>query len=85
MGFGGPTGALVATVVSFRGLVALQGGLVALKEGFGGHCGVLMGFGGPTGGGLVATGMSLWGLVALEGSLVTPKHLWGPLWCPYRI
>ena len=32
------------------GLVALQGSLVALKEGFGGHCGVLMWFGGPTGG-----------------------------------
>ena len=58
----------------------------------GAHYGVLMGFGGPTGGFgdpkgfLVAIIMSLWGLVALQGGLVAivvplwglvaPKELW---------
>ena len=54
---------------------------MALKGGFGGHCGVLMGFGSSTEefgspkGSLVATVVSLWGLVALQGCLVALKDL----------
>ena len=68
MGFGGPTGELVA----------LQGGLVAPKElwwplwcpvRFGGPTG---GFGDPKGA-LVVAVVSPGGLVALQGGLVTPK------------
>ena len=44
---------------------------------FGGHCGVLVGFGGPKGS-LVPIAVSLWGLVALQWGLVALQDLWYP-------